>query len=85
MGDTDTVSALGVGARHYGFKKTSPQSYWPGKEHTHCDLGRIWERPFLAQKYSLMNLAGIQLSKKTLECQTATCECIYNKVSSHLA
>lgn len=26
VADTDTVSALGVGARHYGFRKTS-QSY----------------------------------------------------------
>ena len=44
MGDTDTVSALGLGARHYGFKKTPAQSYWPGKEHPHGGLGRIWER-----------------------------------------
>lgn len=43
VGDNDTFSALRVGARHYGFKKT-PQSYWPGKEPTHCGYDRIWER-----------------------------------------
>lgn len=66
--DTDCVFALGLGVRHYCFKTIFAPFYLPGKEYGHHGLGRIWERPFLVQKYSLVNLARIELSKKTFEC-----------------
>lgn len=38
--------------------------------------GGICERPFLTKKYFLVNLAGIELSKKISEYQVATSDYI---------